>query len=117
MTDTLAGPVPEGQTGGGESTLTVIIAFVANFGIALAKTVVALLTGSASMLAESAHSWADTGNEIFLLVADGRLRDYAGRGGRDAAAGLWLCFGGYLRDFRTRLLAGGAVSYAAGRGV
>jgi cation diffusion facilitator family transporter len=74
MTDTLAGPVPEGQTGGGESTLTVIIAFVANLGIALAKTVVALLTGSASMLAESAHSWADTGNEIFLLVADRKSR-------------------------------------------
>jgi cation diffusion facilitator family transporter len=32
--------------------------------------VVALITGSASMLAESAHSWADTGNEVFLLVAD-----------------------------------------------
>jgi len=74
MTDTLAGPVPEGQTGGGESTVTVIIAFVANLGIAVAKTVVALLTGSASMLAESAHSWADTGNEIFLLVADRKSR-------------------------------------------
>ena len=29
----------------------------------------AVFTGSASMVAEAAHSWADTGNEIFLLVA------------------------------------------------
>jgi cation diffusion facilitator family transporter len=34
--------------------------------------VVAMLTGSASMLAESAHSWADTGNEVLLLIADRR---------------------------------------------
>jgi cation diffusion facilitator family transporter len=95
MTDTLAGPVPEGQTGGGESTLTVIIAFVANFGIALAKTVVALLTGSASMLAESAHSWADTGNEIFLLVADRKSRrppDAAHPFGYGREAYVWSMF-------------------------
>ena len=59
---------------GGESTFTVVLAFFANAGIALAKTVVALITGSASMLAESAHSWADTGNEVLLLVADKRSR-------------------------------------------
>ncbi|MEP6814706.1 MAG: cation diffusion facilitator family transporter [Marmoricola sp.] len=61
-------------SGGGESTTTVVIAFFANAGIAVAKTVVALFTGSASMLAESAHSWADTGNEVLLLVADRRSR-------------------------------------------
>jgi cation diffusion facilitator family transporter len=59
---------------GGESTLTVVVAFVANFAIAVGKTVAALLSGSASMTAEAAHSWADTGNEIFLLVADRRSR-------------------------------------------
>ena len=59
---------------GGESTFTVVLAFFANAGIALAKTVVALITGSASMLAESAHAWADTGNEVLLLVADKRSR-------------------------------------------
>jgi len=59
---------------GGESTFTVVLAFFANAGIALAKTLVALGTGSASMLAESAHSWADTGNEVLLLVADKRSR-------------------------------------------
>ena len=56
----------------GDSTLTVVIAFGANFAIALAKTVAGVITGSASMSAEAAHSWADTGNEVFLLVADRR---------------------------------------------
>lgn len=55
---------------GSESMLTVIIAFAANLLIAIAKTVVALLTGSASMVAESAHSWADAGNEIFLIIGE-----------------------------------------------
>jgi cation diffusion facilitator family transporter len=64
----------EGRSGGGESTATVLVAFLANALIAVAKTVVALFTGSASMLAESAHSWADTGNEVLLLVADRRSR-------------------------------------------
>jgi cation diffusion facilitator family transporter len=58
----------------GDSTLTVVIAFVANAVIAGAKTVAAMVTGSASMLAEAVHSWADTGNEVFLLVADRRSR-------------------------------------------
>lgn len=57
---------------GGESIVTVIIALTANFLIALAKTFAAWLTGSASMVAEAAHSWADTGNEIFLLLAQRR---------------------------------------------
>lgn len=55
-------------------TLTVVVAFVANLGVAVAKTVVAALTGSASMAAEAAHSWADTGNQVFLLVADHKAR-------------------------------------------
>ena len=62
------------ESPGSESTTTVIIAFLANFAIAVAKTVVALITGSASMLAESAHSWADTGNQILLFIADRRSR-------------------------------------------
>lgn len=57
---------------GGESTLTVVVAFGANFAIAAAKTVAAALSGSASMLAEAAHSWADTGNEVLLLIANRR---------------------------------------------
>ena len=53
-----------------ESTLTVLIAFTANLLVAVAKTWAAALTGSASMVAEAAHSWADTGNEIFLMIAN-----------------------------------------------
>ena len=52
--------------------LTVLVALGANALVATAKTVAAVLTGSASMVAESAHSWADTGNEVFLLVAERR---------------------------------------------
>ena len=59
---------------------TVAIAFLANLVVAIAKSIAATLTGSASMTAEAAHSWADTGNEIFLLVADRR-----GAPRRDAA--------------------------------
>ncbi len=59
-------------TSGGGSLRTVIIAFVVNLMVAVAKSVAAMVTGSASMLAEAAHSWADTGNEIFLLVAERR---------------------------------------------
>ena len=50
------------------------MAFAANLLIALAKSAAALLTGSASMLAEAAHSWADAGNEVFLVVAKRRSR-------------------------------------------
>jgi cation diffusion facilitator family transporter len=64
----------------GESTLTVAIALIANALLAIAKSVAAALTGSAAMVAEAAHSWSDTGNEIFLLVAERR-----GRRPRDAA--------------------------------
>ncbi|OAN39004.1 cation diffusion facilitator family transporter [Microbacterium sp. H83] len=52
--------------------MTVIIAFLANILVAIAKTVAAVLTSSASMVAEAAHSWADAGNEVFLLIADRR---------------------------------------------
>jgi cation diffusion facilitator family transporter len=55
-----------------QSLLTVLIAFLANLLIAIAKSIAAVITASASMLAEAAHSWADAGNEIFLLIADRR---------------------------------------------
>ena len=50
--------------------MTVVLAFLANILVAIAKTVAAVITSSASMVAEAAHSWADAGNEIFLLIAD-----------------------------------------------
>lgn len=52
----------------------VIAALAANLGIAIAKFAAFLVTGSASMLAESVHSLADTGNEALLLVGSGRSR-------------------------------------------
>ncbi|GAA1564712.1 cation diffusion facilitator family transporter [Actinomadura kijaniata] len=51
-----------------ESALTVLLAFGANLGIAVAKIIAAVVTGSASMAAEAAHSVADTFNEVLLLV-------------------------------------------------
>ena len=44
------------------SLITVLIAVGANVLIAVAKTFGAFITGSASMIAEAAHSWADAGN-------------------------------------------------------
>jgi len=46
----------------------IIAAFFANTGIAIAKFVAFLLTGAASMLAESIHSVADAGNQGLLLL-------------------------------------------------
>ncbi|MDX6250088.1 MAG: hypothetical protein QOF10_3448 [Kribbellaceae bacterium] len=71
----LLGKVPGSEgPGGSDSVRTVLVAFGANVLIALAKSVAAVMTGSASILAEAAHSWADAGNEIFLLIANRRSR-------------------------------------------
>ncbi|WP_131740124.1 cation diffusion facilitator family transporter [Actinomadura roseirufa] len=58
----------QGRAAGEESVLTVLLALAANLGIAVAKIVAALITGSASLAAEAAHSVADTVNEVLLLV-------------------------------------------------
>lgn len=82
-------------TTSGATTTTVVIAFSANLVIAVAKTIVALVSGSASMLAESAHSWADTGNEVLLFVADRRSRrapDEAHPLGHGREAYFWSLF-------------------------
>jgi cation diffusion facilitator family transporter len=50
----------------------VVAALGANLGIAVTKFIAFLFTGSASMLAESVHSVADTGNEVLLLVGRDR---------------------------------------------
>ncbi len=63
--------VPE-EPQGSDSLLTVVVALVANGLLAVAKTAAAVISGSASMVAEAAHSWADTGNEVFLLIAERR---------------------------------------------
>lgn len=87
----------DGKSKGG-SLFTVILAFAANLVIAVAKTVAAVLTGSASMLAEAAHSWADTGNEIFLLIAErrsGRRRDEQHPLGYGREAYVWSMFAAF----------------------
>jgi len=52
----------------GSTTRAIFYAFVANFGIAIAKSWAAWLTGSGSMLAEAIHSYADTGNQVLLFL-------------------------------------------------
>jgi cation diffusion facilitator family transporter len=52
-----------------ESKRTVLVAFVANLAIAAAKLVAGVVSGSSSMLAEAAHSFADTLNQVFLLTS------------------------------------------------
>lgn len=54
---------------GGESTLTVVVALLINLAIAAMKLVAGLVSGSAAMLSEAAHSVADTFTELFLLTA------------------------------------------------
>lgn len=46
----------------------ILYAFLANFGIALAKSWGAWFTGSGSMLAEAIHSYADAGNQVLLYL-------------------------------------------------
>ncbi|MER7277211.1 cation diffusion facilitator family transporter [Dactylosporangium sp. NPDC000244] len=58
----------------GGSTRAVVTALAANLGIAVAKGVGALITGSSSMLAEAVHSLADTTNQALLLVGGRRSR-------------------------------------------
>jgi cation diffusion facilitator family transporter len=48
----------------------VIFALGTNLAAATAKLVAALFTGSSAMLAEAFHGFADSGNEVLLLVAE-----------------------------------------------
>lgn len=88
----------ESPAGGDESLLTVVVALGANLAIAVAKTVAAFVTGSASMTAEAAHSWADTGNEVFLLVGArqaGRPADDRRRLGYGRVGYVWSMFAAF----------------------
>ena len=50
-----------------DSLKSILFALGANFAIALAKSAGAVFTGSASMLAEAIHSFADCGNQALLI--------------------------------------------------
>lgn len=58
----------------GGSTKAILAAMLANAGIAVAKFVAYLVTGAASMLAESIHSVADTSNQALLLLGGRRAQ-------------------------------------------
>lgn len=63
-------------SGGGKAILA---AFLANMGIALAKIIAWLLSGSASMLAEAIHSIADSCNQLLLMLGGRKSRKAADR--------------------------------------
>ena len=52
----------------GGTARAILYAFLANGGIAIAKTWGAMVTGSGSMMAEAIHSYADTGNQVLLFL-------------------------------------------------
>jgi cation diffusion facilitator family transporter len=56
------------------SLTSVFAALAANTAIAAAKGVAAALTGSAALFAETLHTVADAGNEVFLYIAIRRSR-------------------------------------------
>ena len=57
-----------------DSQRAVLAALLANLGIAVAKLVAFAVTGAAALLAESAHSIADAGNETLLALGSRRAR-------------------------------------------
>ena len=75
-----AAPGESDDAGGGahgHGTKAVIAALVANMAIAVAKFVGFSITGSSSMLAESIHSVADSGNQGLLLLGGRRAKKAA----------------------------------------
>jgi cation diffusion facilitator family transporter len=65
---------PEPGAAHGSGMRAVIAALGANLGIAATKFAAFLITGSASMLAESVHSIADSGNQALLLLGRSRAQ-------------------------------------------
>ena len=59
---------------GADSMRSILFALVANLMIALAKLGAAIFTGSTAMLAEAVHSFADTGNQVLLIIGMRRAR-------------------------------------------
>jgi cation diffusion facilitator family transporter len=59
---------------GGHGNKAVVAALAANLGIAVSKFIGFAITGSSSMLAESIHSVADSGNQCLLLMGGHRAQ-------------------------------------------
>ncbi len=75
MSSSTAQPASSPAGGGhGDSPRAVLAALAANLGIAATKFAAFAITGSASMLAESVHSVADSANQVLLLVGRTRSR-------------------------------------------
>ena len=53
---------------GADSVKSIIFALCANLAIVVSKFIAAVVTGSGSMMAESIHSLADSGNQLLLLL-------------------------------------------------
>ena len=70
-TGTVSGSPPKDAD---ESIGSVLAALAANTTIAIAKGTAAALTGSPALLAETLHTVADAGNEVFLWIAVRRSR-------------------------------------------
>jgi cation diffusion facilitator family transporter len=60
-----------------ESTVTVLLALGANLGVGVLKLIAGLISGSAALLSEAAHSAGDSATELLLLVAQRRSRKKA----------------------------------------
>jgi cation diffusion facilitator family transporter len=71
-----AGTTPS-PTRSDDSFLSILAALAANIAIAIAKGTAAVLTGSPALVAETLHTAADAGNEVFLWVALRRSRHAA----------------------------------------
>lgn len=96
----------------GNSLRVVVVAFVMNLGIALAKFIGFIFSGSAAMMAEAVHSLADSTNQIFLFLG---LR----RSGRQASETHQFGYGmeQYVFSFLVAILlfsVGGAFSLYEG---
>jgi cation diffusion facilitator family transporter len=90
-----------------ESSLTVIVAGVANLVIAIAKAIGAAVSGSAAMFSEAVHSLADTVTEVLLLIAVRR-----GEKGPDRTHPF-----GHGREFYLWALLASMATFVAGAGV
>jgi cation diffusion facilitator family transporter len=69
----------EHDDGRDESRPTVLLALLANLGIAVLKLIAGLVTGSGALLSEAAHSAGDSTTELLLLTALQRSRRPADR--------------------------------------